>query len=413
MPAPFAFPGANRMTVTLTPVAGRRDLRRFILLPEQLHRDHPLWMPPIYMDEWDYFNPKKNRAFGYCDTTIALAWKGDRPVGRIMGIINRRHNDHMQERTGRFALLESTEDQEVAHALLTHVEDWARAKGMTKVIGPFGFNDQDPEGFQIEGFEHHPTIVTYYNFPYLIDQLEAEGYGKETDYVVYKIPRASTVPPLMAKIAERVERRGFREVGLTSKRQVKRYLGPVLRLMNETYRGIYGYSALDDQEMQDLAKKYLMLLDIRFLKIVVKDGDAKDGDVKDGDVKDGDVKDGDGKDGDVKDGEVVGFMVAMPDLYEGIVKSKGRLFPFGFIHILRAGKRARQLDLLLAGITEKYRGKGIDMLMGREMLQSAIDAGIEHFDSHHELETNSLVRAEMERQGGQVYKRYRIFQKLL
>jgi GNAT superfamily N-acetyltransferase len=371
------------MTVSLTPVEGRRDLRRFILLSEQLHRDHELWMPPIYMDEWDYFNPKKNRAFGYCDTTLALAWQGSRLVGRIMGIINRRHNEKMQEHTVRFALLESTEDQEVAHALLTHVEDWARAKGMTKVIGPFGFNDQDPEGFQIEGFENHPTIVTYYNFPYIIRQLEAEGYGKETDYVVYKIPRADSVPELMAKLAERVEGRGFREVGLKSKRQVKAYIGPVLTLMNETFQGIYGYSPLDDQEMQDLAKKYMMLLDIRFFKIVVKDG------------------------------EVVGFMVAIPDMYEGIVKAKGRLFPFGFIHILRAAKRARQLDLLLAGISPKYRGKGIDMLMGREMLQSAIDARIEHFDSHHELETNNLVRAEMERQGGRIYKRYRIFQKAL
>jgi hypothetical protein len=396
------------MSVSLTPVTGRRGLKQFIFLPEQLHRDHALWMPPIYMDEWDYFNAKKNRAFGYCDTTMALAWQGGRLVGRIMGIINHRHNDHVQERTARFALLESTEDQDVVHALLAHVEDWARAKGMTKIIGPFGFNDQDPEGFQIEGFEHHPTIVTYYNFPYLVRLLEAEGYGKETDYVTYKIPRANAVPELMAKLAERVESRGFREVGLTSKRQVKRYLGPVLRLMNESYRGIYGYSPLDDQEMRDLAKKYLMLLDVRFLKVVVKDREVKDGDATGGVVEDGDVKNGDGT-----GSEVVGFMVAMPDLYEGIVKSKGRLFPFGFIHILRAGKRARQLDLLLAGIADKYRGKGVDMLMGREMLKSAIAAGIEYFDSHHELETNSLVRAEMERQGGQIYKRYRIFQKLL
>jgi hypothetical protein len=414
------------MSVSLTPVTGRRELKQFIFLPEQLHRDHALWMPPIYMDEWDYFNVKKNRAFGYCDTTMALAWKGGRLVGRIMGIINHRHNEHVQERIARFALLESTEDQDVVHTLLAHVEDWARAKGMTKIIGPFGFNDQDPEGFQIEGFEHHPTIVTYYNFPYLVRLLEAEGYGKETDYVTYKIPRANTVPESMAKLAERVEGRGFREVGLTSKRQVKRYLGPVLRLMNESYRGIYGYSPLDDQEMRDLAKKYLMLLDVRFLKVVVKDvvkdggvnDVVKDGEVKDGVVKDGGAKHGDAKAGEVQnsdgmDSEVVGFMVAMPDLYEGIVKSKGRLFPFGFIHILRAGKRARQLDLLLAGIADKYRGKGVDMLMGREMLKSAIAAGIEYFDSHHELETNSLVRAEMERQGGQIYKRYRIFQKPL
>jgi hypothetical protein len=155
--------------------------------------------------------------------------------------------------------------------------------------------------------------------------------------------------------------------------------------MNEAYRGIYGYSPLDDQEMHDLAKKYLVFLDIRFLKVVVKDG------------------------------EVVAFMVAMPDLYEAFVKSKGRLLPFGWIHFLRVAKRRRfaQLDLMLAGITEQYRGKGLDMLMGREMLKSSIAAGVEHFDSHHELETNLLVRAEMERPGGKVYKKYRIFQKTL
>lgn len=371
------------MAVRLLPVAGKRDLKRFIYLPEQLHRDHALWTPPLYMDEWDYFNPKKNRAFAYCDATTMLAEKDGVLVGRVMGIINHRHNDHVNEKTARFALLESTPDQEVVHALLSHVEDWARAKGMTKIIGPFGFNDQDPEGFQIEGFEHHPTIVTYYNFPWLIGLIEAEGYGKDTDYVVYKVPAPKEVSELIAKVAERIERRGFREVGLKSKSEVKRYIVPVLRLMNEAYQGIYGYSPLDEQEMHDLAQKYLMFLDIRFLKIVVKDGD------------------------------VVAFMVGMPDLSQAFVKSKGRLFPFGWFHLLREMKRRRfqQLDLLLAGVKEGHRGKGLELLMGREMAKSLIAAGVDIIDSHHELETNTLVRAEMERQGGQVYKRYRIFGK--
>ena len=374
-----------RMPVRLTPVAGKRELKRFIYLPEQLHKDHAMWMPPLYMDEWDYFDPKKNRAFGYCDTTMMLAEKDGRLVGRVMGIINHRHNDHVGEKTARFALLESTQDRKVVHALLSHVEDWARAKGMTKVIGPFGFNDQDPEGFQIDGFEHHPTIVTYYNFPWLIRLIEAEGYGKDTDYVVYKVPAPREVSELIAKVAERVERRGFREVGLKSKKEVKQHIVPVLRLMNEAYQGIYGYSPLDEQEMNDLAKKYLMFLDIRFLKIVVKDG------------------------------EVVAFMVAMPDLSQAFVKSKGRLFPFGWYHFLREMNRRRfhQLDLLLAGVKEGFRGRGLELLMGREMAKALIAAGVKIIDSHHELETNLLVRAEMERQGGQVYKKYRIFQKKL
>jgi len=372
------------MPVQLTPVTTRRDLKRFIYLPEALHRDHRLWMPPIYMDEWKYYDPKKNKAFRYSDATMALAWKDGRLVGRVMGIVNRRHNEMMKEQTARFACLESTDDQEVTHALLAHAEGWARERGMTKIIGPFGFNDQDPEGFLVEGFEHPPTIVTYYNFPYLIERLEAEGYGKEIDYVVYHIPIPKTVPEVYEKIAARLATRGhFRALEFTKKSQLKPYIRPILDLMNQTFVGIYGYSPLDAEEMEGLAKQYLPLLDPRFVKAVAK-GD-----------------------------EVVGFVIGIPNLYEGIVKAKGRLFPFGFIHILRALKRSRQLDLLLGGIKEEYRGRGVDTLLGQTMMRSAIAGGFENFDSHHELETNTKIRAEMERQGGVIYKRYRIFRKAL
>ena len=371
------------VSLTISPVTSRRDLRRFIYLPEEIHRDHPRWMPPLYWDEWQYYNPKKNLAFRYSDATMALAWQDGACVGRVMGIINHRHNEKMGERTGRFSCLESPDDQAVCHALLGYVEDWARGKGMTKIVGPMGFSDQDPEGFMIEGFDQEPTIVTYYNFAFIPRLLEAEGYAKEVDYFVYRVPMLNGVPPLMQKVAERVERRGFREVGLTSKRQAKRYILPVLQLMNETFVGVYGYSPLDEEELRLLAKKFLPLLDVRFVKIVEKDGD------------------------------VVGFMIGIPDMHEGITKARGRLFPFGFLHILRSAKRTKQLDLLLGGIKEELRGRGIDMLMGREMLRSAIAAGFECFDSHHELESNTRVRAEMERWGGEVYKKYRIYQKAL
>jgi hypothetical protein len=372
------------MTVRIAPVTSRRELKRFIYLPERLHRDHPKWMPPIYWDDWAYFNPKKNRAFGYCDTTLALAHRDGEVVGRIMGIVNRRHNEKLNEKTARFAYLECTEDAEVAHALLAWVEDWGRRLGMSKIVGPLGFTDQDPEGFMVEGFEQEPTIVTYYNFEYILRFLAAEGYTKEIDYVVYKVPIPAQVPEFFDKIADRVQKRGgFTLVEFTTKGQAKPYIRPVLSLMNDTFVGIYGYSPLDEEEMTELAKKYLPLLDPRFVKVIVKDG------------------------------EVIAFFIAMPNLYEGIVKARGRILPFGIIHILRAMKRATQLDLLLAGIKEEYRGRGLDMLMGRAILRSAIAGGFTVMDSHHELETNTLVRAEMERGGGVVYKRYRIFQRPL
>ena len=369
--------------VRITEVASRRDLRRFIYLPERLHRDHPKWMPPIYRDERRYFNPRRNLAYRYCDTTLALAWRDGQPVGRVMGIINRRDNEAHGTRTARFACLECPYDEDVCDALLAHVERWARGHGMATVVGPLGFNDQDPEGLLIEGFEHEPTIVTYYNFPFLPGFVEAAGYAKDVDYVVYRVPVAPAVPPLMERLAARAETRGFRELHLRSKREGKRYLVPVLRLLNETFTGIYGFSPLDEEEMRDLAAKFLPLLDVRFVKVVVKDAD------------------------------VVGFMIAIPNLYEGIVRARGRLLPFGFLHILRAARRATQLDLLLGGVREQWRGTGVDMLMGREMLRSAIAAGFKVFDSHHELEDNARVRSEMERQGGEIYKRYRIYRKAL
>ncbi|MDO8665902.1 MAG: hypothetical protein Q7J79_04770, partial [Gemmatimonadales bacterium] len=122
------------MPLGLTPVRTRRDLKRFIYLPERLHRDHPKWMPPIYWDEWDYFNPRKNRAFGYCDTTLALAHRDGELVGRVMGIVNRRHNEKMGEKTARFSCFECTDDAEVAHALLAWVEDWACGLGMDRIV---------------------------------------------------------------------------------------------------------------------------------------------------------------------------------------------------------------------------------------------------------------------------------------
>jgi hypothetical protein len=367
----------------MRPVTTKADLKRFIYLPEELHRDHARWMPPIYWDEWNYFDPRKNLAYRYCDAVTALAWRDGRPVGRVMGIVNHRHNEHLGERTARFACLECPEDREVFRALLAFVEDWGRRQGMTRIVGPLGFNDQDPEGFLIEGFEEEPTIVTYYNFPFIPRWLEEDGWAKDVDYFVYKVPVMRTVPDLILKVAERVERRGFREIGLASKRQAKRYILPILRVMNETFVGIYGYSPLDEEEMHELARKFMPLLDVRFVKAVEKDG------------------------------EIIAFMIGIPNLYEGIVRARGRLFPFGFLHILRAAKRARQLDLLLGGIRERYRGMGVDMLMGREMLKSAAAAGFEWFDSHHELETNTRVRAEMERWGGTVCKKYRIYQKAL
>ncbi|MDD5204657.1 MAG: hypothetical protein PHS17_04510, partial [Desulfobacterales bacterium] len=167
------------MEVTIRQVTCRRDLKKFIFLPEKIHAHHRNWLPPIYLDERSYFNPEKNNAFAHCDTTLLLALRGSEIVGRIMGIIDRRHNRLKSKKDARFACLESFEkDDAVLKPLLESVENWARGKGMDRIVGPFGFSDQDPSGYLIEGFEHPPTISTYYNYEWMPGALERQGYRK-------------------------------------------------------------------------------------------------------------------------------------------------------------------------------------------------------------------------------------------
>ncbi|RFT16845.1 MAG: hypothetical protein OP8BY_0787 [Candidatus Saccharicenans subterraneus] len=374
------------MSINLIEVKTKSQLKTFIYLPEKLHRDQPNWVHPIYMDEWAYFNPKKNKAFSYSDTLMLLAEKDGQVVGRVMGIINHRYNEVRNEKTARFGYLESIQDQAVVHALLARVEQWAREKGMTRIIGPYGFSDQDPEGFLIKGFENRATIATYYNFEWLPEMVEKEGYTKDIDYFVYKIEVPKEIPEIYTKIAERILKKGnFKILEFRKRKEIKPWIRPILSLMNETYveSNIYGYAPLDEKEMDDLARKYLPVLDPRFIKGVLKDD------------------------------QVVAFIVAIPDMTAGIKKARGRLFPFGFIHVLRAQKKTRQLDLLLGAIKKEYRGMGLDALMGVALLSSAQKAGFEIMDTHHEMEANVRVRSEMERLGGKIYKVYRVYQKAL
>jgi len=376
------------MAVEIREIAPQKgkDLKTFILLPEKIHAGHANWVHPLVTDDWKYFDIKKNKAFGYCDTILLLACKDGRPVGRAMGIINHRYNEHRNEKTARFGYLETYEDREVFRAILRHIEDWARAKGMTKIVGPYGFSDQDPEGYLIEGFEHRATIATYYNFEWMPRWLEEEGYSKDNDWFVYKLAVPKEMPEFYKKIYERHMRRGTYEiVEFKSRKEIKPWIRRVLGLMNETYMtgNIYGFAPLEEQEMDDLAKRFLPIIDPRFVKVVAKDG------------------------------EVLSFVIAMPDMTEGIVKARGRLFPLGFVHVLRAAKKTKQLDLLLGAVKEPYRGQGLDVLMGVKVLQSASEAGMEMIDTHHEMEANVKVRAEMERMGGTIYKKFRAFGKML
>jgi ribosomal protein S18 acetylase RimI-like enzyme len=372
------------MGLTVTEVKNRRELREFIYLPAKVNRTNPLWIPPIYMDDWKFFDPKKNRAFQHADTVLALARRNGKVVGRVTGIVNRRSNELRQESNARFGFIECYEEQEVFNALIAFVEDWARRLGMNKVVGPMGFSDQDPQGFLYDGFNHEPTLASFHNLPYMIRFVEAAGYVKEVDYVDYIVKLPGELPDFYGKISARVTRQAdLRLVEFEKRKQLKPYIGRVFELMNATYQDIYGYVPLNSAEIDALVRQYLPVIDPRFVKVVTQEG------------------------------RVVGFIIGMPNMNKGLRQCKGHLFPFGILQIMAAMKKTKQLDLFLGAIKEECRGRGIDVLLGTAMMRSAIAAGFETMDSHHELEDNLKMRAEMERVGGQIAKRFRIYQKAL
>jgi hypothetical protein len=374
------------MEVVVKEVITKQDRKKFIYLPARIHKGHPNWVPPIYMDEWDFFNPEKNKSFGYCDYILLLAYRGDEVVGRVMGLINHRYNQVKNENNARFSYLETFNDQEVVHALLSRVEDWARSKGTEKIVGPIGFSDKEPQGYLVEGFDEPVVLVANCNFKYQVDLLVNEGYGPEINLVSYKIPIAETTPPIYSRVLPRLEKLNseFRIVEFTSRWKLRKYIHPVLELTNRAFKEIYGSMPYEEKEMDDFANRFIFLLDPKYVKVVEN-----------------------------QQGEVIAYTVAMPDITSGLQKSKGRLIPFGLFTALRSGKKSNRIVALLGAIDSPYRGRGLDVMMGVKILNSARKDGKTEIDSHLVMESNHAMRGEYEHLGGVLYKRYAIFAKQL
>jgi hypothetical protein len=374
------------MEITIKQVSSRRDLRKFIHLPAKIHRGHVNWVPPLYSDEWELYDPARNKSFQYCDVIMLLAYREKKLSGRVMGIINHRYNGIHNEKNARFNFLETWDDREVIRVLLEYLEDWAREKGMVRLVGPLAFSDKDPQGYLIEGFDAPVVIASHCNYEFVIGHLKALGFGKEIDLVVYKIPIPGNTPEVYLKIAERakINNPGIRLIEFRRRRELKPQIRPIFTLINETFTDIYGFMPFTLEEMDDFANRYLMIMDPRYIKAIVNES-----------------------------GKSIAFIIAMPDISKGIRRSRGYLFPIGFLHILFAGRRSKQLNLLMGAIHPDYQNRGLDAIMGSAMLDSARKGNMEYMDSHLEMESNAKVRAEMEYMGGKVYKVYRLFGKSL
>ncbi len=373
------------MSVDIKIVESKKDLKTFIKIPFSIYKNDPYWVPPLVIDELATFNPAKNPAYTLADARLFVAYEGNKPVGRVVGILNHAANQKYNTKNMRFGWFESINDYEVAKALLDAVEDWGREAGMETLTGPHGFTDLDPEGMLVEGFDQLPTLAVFYNYSYYPEFMAKYGFEKEIDYIEFKckVPYETGIPEKLLRLAERIrERSNLTVLQLHSRKDIKTWGPAVMDLIDESYNEIYGSVPLTPQLIQYYVDKYLTMIDPNLIKIVTD-----------------------------SDNKLVGVMVTMPSFSRAFQKARGHLFPFGWYHLLKGLKQREIIDFYLAGIKEKYRGKGVDLLMVVEIVKTVFEKGFKFTESNPELENNTKIQAQWKYFNPEQHKRRRIYRK--
>ena len=379
------------MSVEIKRVENRKQLDSFINFHYDLYEGSPYDVPSLYNDELNTLSKDRNAAFEFCEAEYFLAYKDGRLAGRVAAIINHRANDRWAQSDVRFGWLDFIDDIEVSRALLDAVADYGRSKGMTAVVGPLGFTDMDPEGMLTWGFDKLGTMATIYNYEYYPRHIEQMGgWEKDNDYVEYFLPMPDTVPEKYTKLASMIEQRyNLRVKKLNRKDADNGYGRRLFEIINETYVDLYGFVSLTDKQIDQYVKMFLPAVNFDFVTVVV---DAN------------------------KDDKIVGIAITIPSLSKALQKCRrGRLFPFGWWHLLRAIKfgKTEGIDLLLIGVLPEYRSKGANALIFADLIPRYIKAGFKWGESQVEMENNTGVQGQWSALEHINHKRRRCFRKTL
>lgn len=359
-------------------------MKAFIKYPFSLYRGNPYWVPPLISDDLSTFDKKKNPAFDFSEAACWLAKKNGHFVGRIAGIISYAANEKWNSKNARFGWFDFIDDQEVSKALIETAESWAKSKGMQGMHGPLGFCDLDKEGMLIEGFDQPGTFITLYNYPYYKEHIEALGYVKDAEWMEWIIQLASLAQAeRMKKLADRArEKYGVRMVKLNKSKDVIPYIPAVFDLLNEGYKELYGVVPITKRMVDNYVKQFFGFLDPDFVSLIVD-----------------------------KEDKLVGFGIILPSLGEAAQKSKGRLFPFGLVHWLKAVKNPKLLDLYLVAVRPSMKKTGIPFVMLSELTQAAIRRGVTKAIASPELETNTAVHSMWRNFDARIHRRRRVYLK--
>ena len=371
------------MNIVIKEVTGKKELRQFVRFNIDLYKGNPYHVPSLIYDEMMTLDRKQNPAFEVCDAIYFLAYKGDRIVGRIAGIINRRSNEVWNQKRARFGFVDFIDDDEVVDALFNAVRQWAKQQGMEELCGPMGFTDLDHEGMLVHGFDQLGTMATIYNHPYYPQQLARMGFVKDQDWHEFKVYVPDCVPEKHLRIGEIVKRKyGLKVVKCKSKKEVMPYARPLFETLNISYAPLYGFSPLTDKQIDYYINMYIPMLRLDLLTLIVRE----------------------------EDNAVVGFGISIPSLSRALQKSKGQLWPFGWFHLLKALRSKPEIvDLYLMGVLPEYQSKGVNALLFNDLIPIYKSLGVVYAESNPELESNNAVQAQWDYFKREHHKTRRVF----
>lgn len=355
-------------TLTIKEVKRDRDLRRFVQFGIDIFKGNNYYCPPLILDEIITFKKGKNPAHEVCDYVLYMAYRNGKAVGRIAGIVNHRANEAWGVKKCRFGWFDFVDDYEVFESLLDSVAEWGRSKGMELLNGPVGFTDFDHQGLLIEGFDYNSPMASLYTHPYYVAHYERYGLRKEADWIEFQIHPPKEAPERMRRVAALVsERYGLRTVKVKNSRELRaRYGYSYFDVLDSAYQKLYNYQPMTEKQKQYYCKMFFPLLNFDFVTLVVNDKD-----------------------------EIVAVGLGMPSLSDALRKCRGRLFPFGWYHLLKAlkAKQMTDFDLLLIAVRPDYQDKGVNSLIVNEMTPYFSKYGIQRVETSAILETNNKSQA--------------------
>jgi hypothetical protein len=376
------------MNITQIALTNKKQVRDFLTLPPRIYADTPQWVPPLEMDDRIRLDPKRYPFYQHSQAGFFLAYDGSHAVGRLAVMDNRLYNEYNHEETAFFYLFECENSPAASRELFETAFDWARSHGLTKIIGPKGFTVLDGFGLLVKGFEYRPAFGLPYNPPYYADLIEAAGFRPERDALSGYLGADIQFPERIHSLAERIaKRRGLRIARFRTRKDLRALIPKLKELYNSALRGTASNAPLTDAEVKMMANQLLWFSDPRLLKIVYKVEDPRKG-----------------------DDEPVGFLMAYPDISAALQKTKGKVFPFGWISLFREFKRTDWLNINGAGLLPEYRGSGGTAILYSELFKSVLETGqFNHAEVVQIGVENENMLRDLENFGVNMYKVHRTY----